>query len=173
MEINELLNEICKRGSIYDEIMNNIISPNYEIKPALISELSLYILENQSKIKKVVKRGEFKYYFIRMCQNQVHSNTSPFHKNNRIKESIVYDDMEIYDDEQDLEYKEEKENQLQQIKKARKKAKLNWYEQQICTEYYDNNKTLRAIEKEYGIDHVSIYLTVKSVKEKIEKQINK
>lgn len=171
MEINELLTEICTSGSIYDEIMNNIITPNYNLKPALISEISLYILENQSKIKKVNKKGYLKYYFIRICQNQVHSKTSPFHKNNRVQDTYQIENFELIDENEDLQFKEEKEFELQQLTNARKKAKLSWYETQIAEEYFDNNKTLRAIEKEYGIDHVSIFLTVKEIKEKILKQI--
>lgn len=173
MEINKLLNEICKNGSVYDEVMMTIIAPNYNLKPALISEISVYILENKKKIREICDRGEFKYYFIRMCQNQIHSNTSPFHKNNRIVNT--YENIDSIDviDEDDLEYKQEKENQFQQIKKARKQAGLTWYEEQIATEYFDENKSLRKIEKIYNIDHCSIYNTVNDIKTKINKQINK
>jgi hypothetical protein len=64
MKINNILIEITKKGSIYDEIMNNLLSPRFELKPELISEISLSFLENREKIEKVYEMGYFKYYFI-------------------------------------------------------------------------------------------------------------
>ena len=64
MKINDILIEITKRGSIYDDIMNNLLTPRIDLKPELISEISISFLENKEKIEKVYEMGYFKYYFI-------------------------------------------------------------------------------------------------------------
>ena len=86
MTINQILVEITRKGSIFDEIMNNVLNPRVDLKPQLISEIAISYLENAEKIEKVYSDGYFKYYFINTIRNQVHSSTSPFHKNNRINQ---------------------------------------------------------------------------------------
>jgi hypothetical protein len=51
--IDKILEEIATKGSIYDEIINNIIQPNYHLKPELISELAISFLENRKKLNEV------------------------------------------------------------------------------------------------------------------------
>ena len=69
MKINDILIEITKRGSIYDDIMNNLLTPRIDLKPELISEISISFLENKEKIEKVYEMGYFKYYFINVIKN--------------------------------------------------------------------------------------------------------
>ena len=35
--LDNILKEISSKGTIYDEIINNIIQPNFHLKPELIS----------------------------------------------------------------------------------------------------------------------------------------
>ena len=171
MNINQILTEIVTKGSIYDEIINNIISPRLDLKPELISELSISFLENKDKIEKVYEMGYFKYYFINSVKNQVHSKTSPFHKNIRIKD---YDYIQDYIDlpsDDDIQEKILFEERLDLVNEIYKSTNKTWFEDRMWEEYFVNNKTYRQIEKEYGIDHCLIFHNVKKVKNKIQKQL--
>jgi len=86
--VRDILKEITTPNSIYDEIIDNVIRPNFQIKPELISELAISFLENEKKVNEVIKQGYFLYYFIRAVKNNVHSNTRPFYKNTVIKDTI-------------------------------------------------------------------------------------
>jgi hypothetical protein len=171
MKINDILIEITTKGSIYDEIMNNLLSPRFELKPELISELSLSFLENREKIEKVYEMGYFKYYFINSVKNQVHSNTSPFHKNIRIKD---YDYLQDYTDlpnDDDIQEKILFEERLDKVNEIYKLTSKTWFEDRMWEEYFVNGKTYRQIEKEYGLDHCLVFHNVKKVKQKIQKQM--
>jgi hypothetical protein len=171
MEINNILIEITTRGSIYDEIINNLITPRFDLKPELISEISLSFLENKDKIEDIYIRGYFKYYFINTVKNQIHSNTSSFHKNIRIQDYQTYEDYMEVEDDTDIEDKIEFEERLELIENIYKNTKKSWFEDKLWEEYFINDKTYREIEKEYGIDHVLVWHYVKKMKEKIQKQV--
>ena len=171
MKINDILIEITTKGSIYDEIMNNLLSPRFELKPELISEISLSFLENKEKIEKVYEMGYFKYYFINTIKNQVHSNTSPFHKNIRIKDyDYIQDCVDIPSDD-DIQDKIQFEERLDKVNQIYKITNKSWFEDRMWEEYFVNGKTYRQIEKEYGLDHCLVFHNVKKVKQKIQKQM--
>ena len=96
--LDNILKEISSKGTIYDEIINNIIQPNFHLKPELISEIALSFLENREKIEMVIEQNYFLYYFIRTVKNQIHSKTSGFYKNTRIKEHIPIDNIQFIDE---------------------------------------------------------------------------
>lgn len=171
MKINDILIEITTKGSIYDEIMNNLLSPRLNLKPELISEISLSFLENREKIEKVYEMGYFKYYFINTIRNQVHSNTSPFHKNIRIKDYDYIQDYVDISDDTDIQDKILFEERLDKINKIYKTTSKTWFEDRMWEEYFVNGKTYRQIEKEYGLDHCLVFHNVKKVKQKIQKQL--
>lgn len=171
MKINDILIEITTKGSIYDEIMNNLLSPRFELKPELISEISLSFLENKDKIEKVYEMGYFKYYFINTIKNQVHSNTSPFHKNIRIKDyDFIQDYIDIPNDD-DIQEKIQFEERLDKVNQIYRDTSKSWFEDRMWEEYFVNGKTYRQIEKEYGLDHCLVFHNVKKVKQKIQKQL--
>jgi hypothetical protein len=173
MGIDEILKEITKKGSIYDEIINNIITPRFELKPELISEIALSFLENREKIEQVYKDKYFKYYFISTVKNQVHSNTSSFHKINRIKDYEYFGEYNHIIDEDDIniQSKIDFEDKFDKFQKIYKNTKKTWFENLLWEEYFINDKTYRAIEDEYGIDHVSVFHHVKNLKERIKKNL--
>lgn len=171
MKINDILVEMTTRGSIYDEIMNNLLNPRTDLKPELISELSISFLENGEKIEQIYNQGYFKYYFINCVKNQVHSNTSSFHKNIRIQDTEIFDNYLEMGDDTDLEDKIEVEEKLNQIQEIYNITKKSWFEDKMWEEYFVNNKTYRQIEKEYGLDHCLVFHNVKKIKQKIQKQL--
>lgn len=173
MDINTILIEITTPGSLYDEIMDNIITPRYDLKPELISELSISFLENSKKIETIYKDGFFKYYFINACRNQIHSSTSPFHKNNRIMDFEYIDNANTQYDDDDIELKKEFEYKLDLIHKTYKQIKKSWFENAMFEEYFIKNKTYRQIEAEYGLDHSLVWLNVKKVKDRLIEEIKK
>jgi hypothetical protein len=171
MGIDDILKEITKKGSIYDEIINNIITPRFELKPELISEIALSFLENREKIEQVYKDKYFKYYFISTVKNQVHSNTSSFHKINRIKDYEYFGEYNHITDQDDIQDKIEFEVKIDKFQKIYKNTKKTWFENLLWEEYFINDKTYRAIEDEYGIDHCSAWHTVTNLKKRIQKNI--
>jgi hypothetical protein len=171
MDINEILIEITTKGSVYDEIINNLLTPRVDLKPELISELSISFLENKKKIEEVYELGYFKYYFINAVKNQVHSNTSSFHKNIRIQDYEFYEEFLDIKDDDDLDMKILFEEKLDRVNEVYKGVKKSWFEDKMWEEYFINNKTYREIEREYGLDHCLVFHNVKKVKDKIIKQI--
>lgn len=171
MDINEILIEITTKGSVYDEIINNLLTPRVDLKPELISELSISFLENKKKIEEVYELGYFKYYFINAVKNQVHSNTSSFHKNIRIQDYEFYEEFLDIKDDDDLDMKILFEEKLDKVNEVYKGVKKSWFEDKMWEEYFINNKTYREIEREYGLDHCLVFHNVKKVKDKIIKQI--
>jgi hypothetical protein len=173
MCINDILKEISTEGTIWDEIIENIIYPNTHLKPELISEIALSYLENKEKIEKTWDDGYFKYYFINTVRNQVRSNTSSFHKNIRISDNVTFDDgFELSGEEGDeIERKVMTEIRLGTIKHILNHLPISWFEHQMFIEYYMNNRTYRNIEEEYSLDHVLVWKTVKKVREMVIQHI--
>jgi hypothetical protein len=171
--VTTILNEICKNGGEFDEIINTIIAPNYHQKPELISELALSFYSNEKSILKAIQNNYFKYFFIRSVKNQVHSSTSSFHKNCRMSVgSELSENYDSLDDDFDLEKKILLEEKCDTIEKALQIIKVTFFEAELFKLYYYKNYTYRQIEREYNIDHVLAYITVKKVVSKIKKQIS-
>lgn len=173
MNINQILEEIMQKNSIYDEIINNLITPRFDLKPELISEIAISFLENKEKIEEIYQQGYFKYYFINVVKNQVHSNTSPFHKNVRIQDYEYNDNTTVLDDNRDIENKILFEQKLELINKVYKDLKKNWFQSEMFHQYYILNKTYRQIENEFGVDHILVFHTIKKLKTRIKKEVDK
>lgn len=171
MTIENILREVYTKGSIYDEIVDNILYPKLDQKGELLSEISLYYLENKEKIERVYEEGYFKYYFINTVKNQVRSKTSSFHKNIRITNDIDISDISDIIDDSDIENKIIFEEKWDVVCNLKNNSGLTWFESQMLREYYDNNKTYRKIEEEYGLDHVLVFKTVKKGITKIQKNL--
>lgn len=170
--IDDLLNEICKKNSIYDIIIDNIIAPNYDLKLPLISEIAISFLQNEGNIMKKYRQGEFRYYFARVVINQVKSKTSPLHRNHRSTLNDLLGDKrdwdslpEVYDDETEIDLKIDKELRLRAFRETKH---LSWYESEICKMYFEQGYSTRQIEKIDGIDHMSVWLTIREFKNRVK-----
>lgn len=170
--IQKILEEVATPNSIYDEILDNILRPNIHLKPELISELAISFLENEDKLNDVIKKGYFIYYFIRAVTNNVRSNTSPFYKNNIIRDNIYYDNIDIID-EDDIEVKIEKEIKYQKIDKAYTKIPKTYFQEYVWHEYFTNGKTYREIANDSGnsFSHCLVFHEVKKIKNELKKII--
>ncbi|MCP4761445.1 MAG: hypothetical protein GY870_06660 [archaeon] len=108
-------------------------------------------------------------------KNNVHSSTSPFHKNIRLNNKVqVEQDVQVEEiiDEYGMEYKLEMDEKYEQAKQLRKNVKMNYFESEMMRLYFDENMTYRAIAEEYDINHTLVFLTVQNVLERIKKQIH-
>jgi hypothetical protein len=170
--IHKILEEIATPNSIYDEILENILRPNLHLKPELISELAISFLENQIKVNEVIKQGYFLYYFIRAVKNNVHSNTSPFYKNNIVKDHIFYENVEIID-EDDIQLKIEKEEKYQLIDKIYTRIPKTYFQEFLWHEYYTKGKTYREIANENGntFSYCLVFHEVKKIKDELKKSL--
>ena len=169
--IDKVLVEVATKGSVYDEIIDNIIQPNFHLKPELISELSIGFLENREKLNKVIQEGWFIYYFIRSVKNQVHSNTSGFHRVTRIKDNIMIDNI-VFIEESDLELKYEIEEKYKLIDSCYVRIPKTYFQDFLWNEYYFLNKTHRQIGTENNISHILSFHEIKKLKEKLIQEIN-
>ena len=170
--IHQILEEIATPNSIYDEIIENILRPNLHLKPELISELAISFLENKTKVNEVIKQGYFLYYFIRAVKNNVHSNTSPFYKNNIVRDHFLYENIEIID-EDDIQLKIEKEEKYQLIDKAYTKIPKTYFAEFLWHEYYTKGKTYREIANENGntFSHCLVFHEVKKIKDQLKNSL--
>ena len=170
--IHKILEEITTPNSIYDEILENILRPNLHLKRELISELAISFLENQTKVDEVIRQGYFLYYFIRAVKNNVHSNTSPFYKNNVVRDHIYYENVEIVD-EDDIQLKIEKEEKYQLIDKIYTRIPKTYFQEFLWHEYYTKGKTYREIANENGnsFSYCLVFHEVKKIKDQLKKSL--
>jgi hypothetical protein len=170
VNLDEFLKEMCRRGSIWNDIIDNIIGNDPSLKRALISEIALNFLEKREKIELLLNEQHFKYYFIQTVMNQVRSNTSPLYKNYKKSLSGGEEfDFSAYEkiDENDIEEKIDKEKKLKDIEEGLLKIKISWFEGQMFKLYFKDGLTYRQIEKDWGINFLTAYSAVKRVKEKL------
>lgn len=173
--LNEILEELYNTESEYNQIIDKLIAPHFHYKDDLLQEICLSYLSNKNKVQKAIDEGYFKYYFIMTVKNNVHSSTSPFHKNIRLNNKVqVEQDVQIEEiiDEYGMEYKLEMDEKYEQAKQLRKNVKMNYFESEMMRLYFDENMTYRAIAEEYDINHTLVFLTVQNVLERIKKQIH-
>ena len=170
MNIRQILEEIATEGSIYDEVLNNILHPNLHLKPELISELAISFLENENKVNEVIKANYFLYYFIRAAKNNVASSTSPFHKNVRIKDNMFIDNIDM-EDLTDIELKLEKEEKYKLIDRNYVKIKKTHFQDVLWTQYFIEGKTHRQIGKEQQISHCLSFHEIRKIKEELLEKI--
>lgn len=171
MKINQIINTVFKNNSIYHEIMDNIIGNKKNIKSELISELALSFLSSPKKIEEVWNKGYFKYYFMNAVTNQVHSNTSPLYKTTHLQEHIQAENL-THDSYDHIEDKVRLEERYSLIENALLNIEVSWFDLEMFTEYYSNNKSYRVIEKELGVDHCLAFHSVKKTREKIVNHLN-
>jgi hypothetical protein len=169
--INNILIQITTPGSIYDEIIDNIIRPRFDLKPELISEIAISFLENRIKVEEAYEKKYFKYYFINTVKNQIQSKTSSFHKNVRIKDNEYFENYGDLQDDTTIEEKIEFEERLDLINKLYKETKKNWFEATLWNEYFIKNKTYREIGREYSINHCLVFHNVTKLKKDIQKKL--
>jgi hypothetical protein len=171
MNIRQVLEEIATKGSIYDEVMDNLLSPNLHLKPELISELAISFLENEKKVNEVIQANYFLYYFIRAVSNNIKSNTSPFHKNVRIQDHQFIDTSETFEDLSDIELQLEKEEKYKLIDRNYTKIKKTHFQDLLWNQYFVHGKTHRQIGKELEISHCLSFHEIRKIKEELIKKI--
>ena len=169
--IERILEEIVKKGSIYDEVLNNIIQPRFDLNPELISELAISFLENRTKVQQAIDNNYFLYYFIRAAKNQVHSKTSGFHKNTRIKDYTQEFNFDIVD-ENEIELKKEKEEKFLAIDKIYTTIPKTYFQEWLFHEYFTFNKTFRQIAKENDISHTLVFHEVTKIRKIIQEKFD-
>jgi len=169
--IENTLELIASAGTTYDEIINTIIQPNFHLKPELISELAISFLQNREKVQHALDNNYFLYYFVRTVKNQIHSNTSGFHKNTRIKDYTQEFNYEIVDDT-DIEIKKEKEKKYIAIDKIYTTIPKTYFQEWLWHEYFTFNKTFRQIAKENEISHTLVFHEVTKIKKEIQRKFD-
>lgn len=168
----EILTEFYQSKEL-DETLKNLLRGNYQYLADWKQELFIILLEQpEEKIQKAYSERWLMYLAVRTTLNQIRSTTSPFYKKYRQNyESFDFDSL----------ISENNYSEFDILKWCNENKVLSWYESEILSLYYklgrfkhrDDKMTLRGIEEEYGIDHVSIYLTLKEALRKIKEEIGK
>jgi hypothetical protein len=136
------------------------------MKAELISELAISFLEKEDKVNEVIEQGYFLYYFVRTVTNNVRSNTSPFYRNNIVKERLLFNNVDIMDDS-DIETKEEKEIKYQKIDRAYVLIPKTYFQEFVWHEYFTKGKTYRQIGEENNMSYSIIFYEVKKIKDQL------
>lgn len=175
--ITDLMNDMATPKGFYYQIISNIVGGDRKKIRAVISEIASSWLENPKKIEDKLKTKDFRYYFIATVLNQVKSKTSPLYKN-YIKTNA---DVEIFDTIIELQQtdnidfmitKEKRLLWLEGISSGKNKnVKMTWFENEMFKLYFVEGFTYRQIEAEWGVNFLTAYNSVKSVIEKIKKEI--
>ena len=159
-KINSILEEIASNGSKWNVIMDNILDPNYEKKPELLSEITIQLYDKIEETEKAYQQGWFRFYFTAICCNQVKSSTSSFHRNCRETLNTrhnKYFNKIVVEMEHGWTAKEHKELQINQklrlklIKQASKRADLKskWIESEMARLHLKEGLSFRKIESYY------------------------
>lgn len=159
--LNQFLESLLDKNSEYYQIMLNIVQ-NEDLIPPLVSEISISYLENRDKIESIIEQGYIKYFFIRTILNQIKSNTSPFHKNNRITKDEFPSNVNIID-EDTTEEKENLELQYLLIDYSYVRVPKTYFGEYIFTQYFHHNRTYRDIAEEMGISHSLVFVNLKKI----------
>ncbi len=140
--------------------MDNILAPNYHLKPALLSEVAIQLYNQKKKAETAYKDGWFKFLFISMCSNQVKSSTSSFHRINRQTLSTrhnkyfdkINDEMNSgFSIEEHEDLQENQSHQLTLIRTAMKNVEphCQWVENEMGRLHYGEGLSFRKIESFY------------------------
>ena len=163
------------QSKAFDNIMENIIKNKKDrrFKEDFRQDLMITLLEKDDDlIIDLYNNGHLAYYVTRIIQNQIISSTSPFHRKYR-KLDVYYKAFKLEDKPED-HYSE-----FDVLKYSNENRILSWYETEMLCFYYkmgrhskrDGKVSYRTIEAEYGIDHCSIYTTVKEAVRKLREHI--
>ena len=101
----------------------------------------------------------------------MHSKTSGFHKNTRIKD---YNQDFNYEkiDEDDIELKKEKEQKYLAIDKIYTTIPKTYFQEWLFHEYFTFNKTFRQIAKENEISHTLVFHEVTKIRKLIQEKFD-
>jgi len=167
--LNQFLESLLDKDSEYYQIMLNIVL-NEDLIPPLVSEISISYLENRERIESIIEQGYIKYFFIRTILNQIKSNTSPFHKNNRITKDEIPSNINIID-EDTTEEKENLELQYLLIDYSYVRVPKTYFGEYIFQQYFYHQKTYRQIAEEMGISHSLVFVNLKKILDQMKEII--
>lgn len=192
--IDEVFNDLYKKGSKYDDILTKFLGYNDKAKREVLSEISITWLNRKRKIIEMYDKDELKYYLSRTLTFQIKSNTSNLYTNTKHtiasdSSDNIIDSIEMYshynetnnmiiseytqpNDDTGIEkkiYIEEKYKEINHIMK-RLKSKT-WFTEQMFLEYFfrttSEKITYRDIGKKYNFSHKNVYNAVKKMKKMI------
>ena len=134
----------------------------------LLQELALIVCEkNDQELAKI--DGYFNFWCVRTMINMCGKRgnfTKLYGQRYYNTEDLRFDSELEYDATVD-NVLDRIEDLLNEIKGA---SKNGWYKRDLFKAYFELG-TYRAVEKEIGIDHSSVYLTVKEVKQTIKSKL--
>lgn len=171
MDKNEILTDLYNSEE-FDTLIKKLMRDDVCYFEDFKQELFLILSQKSSQtIEEAYEDCSLDFYIVRIILNQVRSKTSPFFKTYK-KGNDLFHKYEVEDDvliDRSQEYKE-----FDILKYCAENDILSWYETEVLSAYYrlgrfkpKDKTSFRKLEKEYGIDHVSLCITVKEAKDKI------
>jgi hypothetical protein len=168
---NEILSDYFESEE-FDLLIKNLMGTDSFYFEDFKQDLFLLLLEKDSdKIEEMYENSQLDFYIVRVILNQVRSGSSPFYKTYKRTNGLMSkEELDENIERMETEYKE-----FDILRYCAENDVLSWYETEMLSAYYklgrfkhSNDKvSYRYLENEYGIDHVSICLTVNGAVGKI------
>jgi RNA polymerase sigma factor (sigma-70 family) len=169
--LNKIIEEVLDHNNVYLNFLRFKVPQQYQ--DDLLQEVILVLLEHPERTIEIYNKKQLNYYFVRVCMNLFNSNTSPFYKHFRLDRENNSEELDgVLSDDESLEEKQLMEQQWVTLHKALKEVKLDWYENQMITYYFNQNMTYREIEELTGVDSVSTWQTIQNVVKKLKVHIS-
>lgn len=171
--------KFISQDKIYKEILNNITKNNGDAED-LFQEIMIMILEHKNPefILEIYNKNQFKYFFIRMLQNQLNSKSNLYYhkyrKHTQNNWECFYEGNEELDNtsmlndrfnETDLDRKELLEETLTICDNYL--SSRSFYEKELFEMYYYQDKSYGQISKETKIPKTSVYKSITRTFEEI------
>jgi len=159
----------------YRKAVRNITKGN-ELADDLYSELLLIISDYDNvTLNNLLEKEQLVYFWVRICMNQWHSNTSPFYtkyrKDNREKLYYEIEDNRIAEPDTEEFKHEPYENVVERVA-LDALDDMYWYDKKLF-ELYLELGTYKEVSEQTRIPFGTVGTTLGKVKKKLKKEINK
>lgn len=168
--LNDIITHINQDTDMYKEIVMNVSKQYYE---DMWGEMMLILLEykNPDKLIEAYNKKYFKYFFIRILTNQIHSSTSPFfykYKRHNLDLNVEIESVgDIEDDswvEEINKFNEKTDEFLEQE---------HWYDKELFNMYYKEGLSYSKINQLTKIPKSSLWNSVSKTTERFRNYLNK
>ncbi len=182
--ITKIARTLNDPNGIYWRYINSQVPMKW--REDLQQEMMCILFANQEKLIKAYDEGWMHCLYFNIMEKQWKSGTSPFYK--KYKKSnlfIVIPEIPIgveeyetlvqgtvhLDQEEDLAFKQLREEQNNALNIALSKTHLSWYENELYKLFYLQNRSTRQIATEFEINHVGVWKAIKAIDQKIRNNL--
>ena len=164
-------------GSIL-EISKVITRGNKEDYEDLAHEIMVLLLtSNREKMNLLVKRGEIKWYILRVTINEYRGKKGVYYKKYKRHKRMLYDEQMIKEHNSflnnlnEVEIKKKEEKVLRFIDE--RINEMPWFEKNCFSIYYNEGMSLNIMSDLTGINRNTLYRAIRKVRNFLQDEIKK